>query len=182
MSTSENFAISVDLEPGADDMVVDDETSKLKSGATRRKGRGFEGRAADRENVLSNVNFDTVAEDGTGKAQRSVEGWIVVVSGIHEEAQEEDVQEKFAEFGEIKNLHLNLDRRTGFVKGYALVEYETYKEAKAAIDATSQTDFLGQKITADFAFIRGPSGGGGGGGGDGGRRSTFELESMSRPK
>ncbi|ORX34155.1 hypothetical protein BD324DRAFT_636871 [Kockovaella imperatae] len=108
-------------------------------------------------------------------AARSVEGWIIIVTGLNEETTEEDLQDLFADYGEVKNLSMALNRRTGYVMGYALIEYANRDEAEKAIKGTNNTEFLEKTIKTDFAFSKGSAGGRKGGaagaGGAGGRRT-----------
>ncbi|PIN13389.1 RNA-binding protein RBM8/Tsunagi (RRM superfamily) [Handroanthus impetiginosus] len=170
-------AEAVDFEPEEDDLMDEDVADgspnrtaaapRLKSAITgggsasgpkKTKGRGFRdeaGAEADR-NARMSARFDSLDSEGGPGPERSIEGWIVLVTGVHEEAQEDDLQNAFGEFGEIRNLHLNLDRRTGFVKGYALIEYEKFEEAQRAIQELDGTELLTQTINVDWAFSKGP--------------------------
>ncbi|KAI9494799.1 hypothetical protein BDB00DRAFT_817142 [Zychaea mexicana] len=126
-----------------DRMAIDEE-------APVRKGRGFTS-----NDESSRASRDARMDVSNGVTpERSIEGWIIIVRGVHPEADEESLTERFAEYGTIKNLHLNLDRRTGFVKGYALVEYETLKEAQSAINDANGTTFYDQTLKVDFAFSK----------------------------
>ena len=124
------------------------------SGKSKRKGRGHQPRQAA-EDMDGRGGMYDASESGTGPL-KSEEGWVIFIRGVHEEAQEEDILDAFGEYGDVRNIHVNLDRRTGFVKGYVLIEYAERKEADAAIKAMNGADMLGQTLGCDFAFREGP--------------------------
>jgi len=125
--------------------------------AKKQKGRGFKSeRDEDAAQPYTGGRYESLAGSGGAGPQKSVEGWVVFVTNIHEEAQEDDLTEAFADFGDIKNIYLNLDRRTGYVKGYALIEYASRSEAQAAIDAMDGQEVLTQSVKVTWAFQSGP--------------------------
>jgi RNA-binding protein 8A len=76
----------------------------------------------------------------------------LIVTNLHEETQEDDVFDSFSKFGEIKSLHLNMDRKTGYAKGYALIEYANFEEAQTAIKEMNGEEIYDKKVKVDWAF------------------------------
>ena len=102
---------------------------------------------------------------------------MIFVRGVHDEACEDDVLDKFNDYGKVRSINLNLDRQTGFAKGYALIEYATQREAEAAITGMNGQQLLGEEVRVTWTFITGSVStstevreSGRGGGGSGGRR------------
>jgi len=166
--------VNITLDADKDDEILEDvedydTNAQSKEGKTRLrstigktddsgrkiKGRGFAPQKQQSEEDRYGGRYETSGEDDKAGPLRSVEGWIVFASGIHEEATEEDIRDRFSDFGEVKNYQLPLDRRTGFVKGYALIEYEHKEEAESAIKEANGTQFMDNIIHVDWAFSKG---------------------------
>lgn len=86
---------------------------------------------------------------------RSSDGWVLIITGIHEDMDSSDLFEELRDFGKINEFHVNLDRRTGYAKGYGLVQYDTFMEANLA-KQTINTDgmvFCGMTLKASWCFV-----------------------------
>jgi len=101
---------------------------------------------------------------------------------------EQDLEQVFAQFGQVERVQLMRDRDTGQPRGFAFVEMANEQEAQNAIEKLNGTDLHGRTLTVNEARPRAerpagdrrPGGGGGGrgragggggfGGGGGGRK------------
>lgn len=127
----------------------------------RAQGRGFrEEGGGGGSGAGGGGGWERLESGGGGGPARSMNGWVVICTGLHEESQHDDVYDAFADHGEVRTLHMNTDRQTGYVKGYALVEFDEKAEAQAAIDALDGTELLTKTIAVDWAFTKGPARGG----------------------
>jgi RNA recognition motif-containing protein len=66
------------------------------------------------------------------REERERESTILSVSNLTRNVTQQHVQEIFGNYGKFKSVELMMDKRFNLSKGYALVEYETRKEAEEA--------------------------------------------------
>jgi len=93
----------------------------------------------------------------------------IFVGNLPFRAEQEDVSELFAPYGEVTNCFLPLERDTGRKRGFAFVELADEESESRAIDGLQGAELMGRPLRINKAEPR--SNGGGGYGGGGPRRS-----------
>ena len=78
----------------------------------------------------------------------------IYVGNLPFNATEDEVREKFEEFGPVMSTNLISDRETGRPRGFGFVEMEDGEQAAAAIAAIDQTDMDGRKLNVNEARPR----------------------------
>ena len=93
-------------------------------------------------------------------------GSKVFVGNLDYNTRKEEVQNLFAQVGEIRDVFLPTDRETGRPRGFAFVEFANDEDAAKAIEKFNGYQLGGRALRVNAAEDR-PRGAGGGGGGRG---------------
>jgi RNA recognition motif-containing protein len=94
----------------------------------------------------------------------------IYVGNLSFDAEVEDLNHLFAQYGELRNCSLPVDRETGRKRGFAFVEMANEADETKAIDDLQDVEWMGRMIRVNKAQ---PRTGGGGGGGAGGGRARY---------
>ncbi|MBS1596578.1 MAG: RNA-binding protein [Bacteroidetes bacterium] len=97
----------------------------------------------------------------------------IYVSNLSFNVRDEDLQEYFAEYGEVSSAKVIMDKFTNKSRGFAFVEMPNEEAAKKAIQELDGAAVDGRTISVSVARPREERGGNKGGGGGFQRRNNF---------
>ncbi|KNC75863.1 peptidyl-prolyl cis-trans isomerase E [Sphaeroforma arctica JP610] len=76
---------------------------------------------------------------------------ILYVGGLSEEVTEEVLQAAFIPFGEISDINMPIDYKTGTHRGFSFLEFELQEDSNAAVDNMHEAELYGRTITVNHA-------------------------------
>jgi RNA recognition motif-containing protein len=86
----------------------------------------------------------------------------IYVGNLSFDAEVEDLQQLFAEYGSVRKCTLPLDRETGRKRGFAFVEMAEASDETKAIEDLQDVEWMGRMIRVNKAEPRPAASGGGG--------------------
>ncbi|MBZ8181424.1 MAG: RNA-binding protein [Oscillatoria sp. PMC 1051.18] len=97
----------------------------------------------------------------------------IYVGNLSYEVTQEDLMQVFAEYGEVKRVHLPTDRETGRLRGFGFVEMSSDDEEEKAIETLDGASWMGRNMKVNKARPRENRGSGS----FGGRNKSFSRSS-----
>jgi RNA recognition motif-containing protein len=85
----------------------------------------------------------------------------IYVGNLSFDAEVEDLQQLFAEYGEVRKCSLPLDRDTGRKRGFAFVDMANSNDETKAINDLQDVEWMGRNIRVNQAEPRGGASGAG---------------------
>jgi transformer-2 protein len=79
---------------------------------------------------------------------------VLGVFGLSQTTEKAELEDVFAEYGEIDHIDLILDRQTGRSRGFGFVYYETERDATRARKNCNGTVLSGRKIRVDYSMTK----------------------------
>ena len=76
------------------------------------------------------------------------------VGNLSYQTGENDLQDYFAQAGNVTSVNLMLDKTTGKSRGFAFVEFADAEAAQRAIDQLHNKEFQGRQLTINIARPR----------------------------
>eukprot|EP00758_Cryptobia_borreli_P012578 Tbor_TRINITY_DN5760_c1_g2::TRINITY_DN5760_c1_g2_i8::g.20006::m.20006/K12876/RBM8A, Y14; RNA-binding protein 8A len=130
---------------------------------TRERGRGTLSDNQEITDIVRRVSRNRGGDyemlsilDGEkpGDAAHSIEGWTLLVTGLPEETQENDILDVFGAIGDVRNTKIGLGKQNYTCIGYAIVQFSNRFDAEEACNKLNGTKFLtSSSITVGNAFV-----------------------------
>ena len=77
----------------------------------------------------------------------------IYISNLHFSVTEQELKQLFELYGEVKSVHLILDRKTKKSKGFAFIEIDNTTDAQKAIDQLNGKEIRGRMTKVSLANV-----------------------------
>lgn len=78
----------------------------------------------------------------------------IYIGNLSYEVKQEDLQEVFGDYGEVKRVHLPQDRQSGRPRGFAFVEMASEEDEDKAIEALDGAEWMNRNLKVNKARPR----------------------------
>ncbi|NEN89108.1 MAG: RNA-binding protein [Okeania sp. SIO3H1] len=78
----------------------------------------------------------------------------IYVGNLSYDVTSDDLNNVFTEYGEVKRVHLPVDRETGRMRGFGFVEMEKEEDEEKAIEALDGATWMGRDMRVNKAKPR----------------------------